>query len=71
MAKGWVVTVGDNILDTSYVVDWVDISLIILLLACGVVYFVHIHQSGKFPKSTAICQVKVRIRSDVLNSSRR
>jgi len=62
--------VGDNILDASRV-DWVDMSLMILLLACGVAHFIHMHQSVKCSKSTAICQVKVRIRSDVLNSSRR
>ena len=64
------VMVGDNVLDANHV-DWVGMSPMTLLLACGVVYFVHIHQSVKFSKSTAICQVKVRIRYDVLNSSGR
>jgi len=70
VAKGWAVTVGDSIFDASCV-DWVGMSLMVLLLACGVDHFVHIHQSVKFSKSTAICQVKVRIRYDVLNSSGR
>jgi len=62
--------VGDNGLDANHV-DWVGMSPMILLLACGVAHFIHIHKSVKFSKSTAICQVKVRIRYDVLNSSGR
>jgi len=46
--------VGDNVLDANHV-DWVGTSPMILLLARGVVYFVHLHQSVKFSKPTAIC----------------